>query len=85
MLKNHEPPNPTGGAYGAPPKPLVGLGGGKLCPDISPSTPSACNRFVDFGDSSAMCPSQNNFLDPPLPILCPPIAFMHNKCSLYKT
>jgi len=56
---------------------------------LFPSTHSA-SHFVVFGDSSPMCPSQNNFLDPPLATAAYiPIttainmqASSHNTCTL---
>ena len=47
------------------PIPLVGWGEDKP-PLQTPSSTSSASHFVVFGDSRPMCPSQNNFLDPPL-------------------
>ena len=57
-------PDPFGEAYDTPPSPQSVGEEINPSPDLS-LTPSA-SRFVVFGDSSPMCHSQNNFLDPPL-------------------
>ena len=59
-------PDPAGGAYMTLPQ-SAGEGVNFLLRHLLLNAfgPSA-SRFVVFGDSSPMCPSQNNFLDPPL-------------------
>ena len=58
--------DPAGGAYDAPPNLLVGWGVDK--PPAHTSPHQSLRRLASSSSATQvqMCPSQNNFLDPPL-------------------